>query len=227
MLKIGSIDEFKSSVVAGRGFSKTNLYFVKFPVIAGITGYDLGLFCSQISLPNRQLASIPRRIGITTEEVVYGYVNTPISATFRVLNDQKVRNYFESWQQYILPEYSEEGARYEAKFPDNYMQPLHIYQLERGTSFPLFNKNFDKRLGPININFDLDIDIGTQAIANYHWFIDRAYPSSITSGDFNDASGEITTITVEFQYKSWKGEVVESGKQKASIQTGLNVSLGT
>ncbi len=123
--------------------------------------------------------------------------------------------------------YSEEGARYEAKFPDNYMQPIHIYQLERGVSFPLLNKNFDKKLGPININFDLDIDVGTQVYANYHWFVDRAYPSSITSGEFGDASGDISTITVEFQYKSWKGETVAKGDQKASIQTGFKLSLGT
>jgi hypothetical protein len=217
MLKLGTVDEIKSAITDGGGFSKTNLYFVKFPTVAGITGYDMGLLCSNINLPSRQLTSVERDLGVTRQKVVHGYVNPPISATFRVLNDQGVRDYFESWQQFILPEYSDDEARFEAKYPDKYVAPIHIYQLERGKGFPLFNKQFDKKLGPINLSLDIDIDVATPAISNYHWIIDRAFPVNVSSTEMADGSGEIHTITVSFEYKSWKGESVTNGKQKASI----------
>jgi hypothetical protein len=217
MLKLGTIDEFKSLVSEGKGFAKSNLYYVKFPTIAGINAYDLGLLCSSIDLPSRQMASTERQLGVTTQNVVYGYTNANINATFTVLNNQKVREYFESWQQFILPEYSDDEARFEVKYPDQYVATLHIYQLERGQSYPLFNKNFSKKLGPLNLNFDLDIDIGNSTIANYHWIIDRAFPISVTNTALSDADGELSTVSVEFAYKSWKGEKVSNGKQKASI----------
>ena len=84
MIKLGNIDEFKSLISEGRGLARSNLYFVKFPTIAGIVGYDLGLLCNNIDLPTRQLTTVDRQIGITNQKVVYGYANPSISATFRV-----------------------------------------------------------------------------------------------------------------------------------------------
>ena len=170
MLKLGTIDEFKSVVNDGGGLTKGNLFYVKFPTIQGITAYDLGLLCSDVALPTRQMNSIERDIGVIKQQVVYGFTNPSVSMTFRVLNDQKVREYFERWQQYILPTYDEGEARLEARFPDQYVAPIHIYQLKRAQSFPLFSKQFDVKLGPINLNLDIDLDIGqVEPIASYHW----------------------------------------------------------
>ena len=63
MLKLGTIDEFKSLVSEGKGFAKSNLYYVKFPTIAGINAYDLGLLCSSIDLPSRQMAFYRKTVG--------------------------------------------------------------------------------------------------------------------------------------------------------------------
>tara|TARA_B110000503_G_scaffold138979_1_gene226251 strand:+ start:469 stop:1146 length:678 start_codon:yes stop_codon:yes gene_type:complete len=218
MLKLGTIDEFKTYVNEGKGFAKANLYYVKFPTIQGINPYQMGLLTASIDLPSRQLETIDRKIGISAQKVVYGYVNPNVTMTFNVLNDQRVRKYFESWQQYILPTYDEDGeGRLEARFPDQYVAPIHIYQLERGKSFPLFSKQFDKRVGPFNINIDLDIDIGTEPQATYHWFLDRAYPVSITNTALSDGDNGLSTTTIEFQYKNWKARTVEAGKSDASI----------
>jgi len=218
MLKLGTIDEFKSLVNSGNGFTKSNLYYVKLPTVNGINTYDLGLLCNDITLPTRQLSTVERDFGVAKQNIVYGYVNPAVSMTFRILNDQKVRDYFEGWHNFILPQYEKDGeGRFEAKYPDTYMRPIHIYQLERGKSFPLFSKQFDKKIGPFNINIDLDLDIGTSSIANYHWLLDRAYPVSYTSTNLAEGAGEVSTITVEFNYHYWKGESVSNGKQKASI----------
>lgn len=218
MLKLGTIDEFKSLVASGRGLTKSNLYYVKLPTVNGVNAYDIGLLCNDITLPTRQLSTTDRDFGVSKQSVVYGYVNPSVSMTFRILNDQKVRDYFESWHNFILPHYEGDvEGRFEAKYPNTYMQPVHIYQLERGKSFPLFSKQFDKKIGPFNINIDLDLDIGTSSVANYHWFLDRAYPVSYTSTNLSEGAGEVSTITVEFNYHYWKGESVSNGKQKASI----------
>ena len=217
MLKLGTIDEIKSAVASGRGFAKSNLYYVKFPTVAGISAYDVGLLTNSITLPQRQLTGVGREIGMDTQQVVHGYVNSDIDMSFRVLNNQKVREYFENWQQFILGRYSDDEARYNVKYPDKYVAPLHIYQLERGKGFPLFNKQFDKKIGPININLDIDIDIATPTISNYHWVIDRAFPIGLNSGQLSDEEEGIQTINVTFSYKSWTGEKVTNGKQKASI----------
>lgn len=217
MLKLGTIDEFKSTVESGNGFTKGNMYFVKFPTIQGITAYDIGLLTSSVALPSRQLETTQRQIGVDRQLVVYGYNNPSVSMTFRVLNDQKVREYFESWQQYILPIYSDEEARREARFPDQYVAPIHIYQLERARSFPLFSKQFDKKIGPFNVNIDIDLDIGqVQPLANYHWVLDRAYPVSQTASELGEGDGDISTVTIEFAYKSWRARKIE-GAQDVSI----------
>lgn len=216
MLKLGTIDEFKSLVSEGKGFAKQNVYYVKFPTVAGINGYDLGLLCSSINLPDRQLSTVEREMGITTQKVVHGFINPDVDMTFRVLNDQKVRNYFEAWQQYILPEYSDEGERYEVKYPDQYVTQIHIYQMERGKAFPLFNRQFDKKLGPININIDIDVDVDIAAIANYHWMLDRAYPLRLAHGNLSDTGADISEINVTFAYRNYVSEP-QNGKGKASI----------
>lgn len=217
MLKLGTIDEFKSVVQEGGGVAKGNLFFVKFPTIQGITAYDLGLLCNDVALPTRQMNAIERDIGVIKQQVVYGFTNPSVSMTFRVLNDQKVREYFERWQQYILPTYDEGEARLEARFPDQYVAPIHIYQLKRAQSFPLFSKQFDVKLGPINLNLDIDLDIGQVApLSTYHWHLDRAYPISQTASNLSDAEGDISTLTIEFAYKSWRSEKLD-GKQSSSI----------
>lgn len=226
MLKLGTIDEFKSVVEQGAGFAKSNLYYVKLPTVAGVSPYNLGLLCENIQLPTRQLTSVERRIGIDLQKPVYGYVNPAITATFRVLNDQKVRTYFENWMEFILPNYddSKEG-RWSAKYPDQYQQPIHIYQLKKGQSYPLFSKQFDKKLGPLNINIDLDLDIETKAVATYHWILERAYPSSIVLGELSDAQGAISTVQVEFEYKYWTGRPVAGGKEDASITSDFKIKF--
>lgn len=226
MLKLGTIDEFKSLVSDGRGFAKSNLYYLKLPTVQGINPYDFGLVCTSVTVPTRQLSAVERRIGMTSNQIVHGYVNPEVSATFRVLNDQKVRDYFQRWMDYINPQYDTSvDGHFDVSYPSTYQKYIHLYQLERGESFPLFNVNKDVRLGPININIDLDVDLGNQPKANYHWVLSQAFPRSFTSSELSDASGEISTITVEFSYKNWTGQKVKPGKNESSIFGDLNLNI--
>lgn len=202
-----TIDQFKASVGKGNGFARTNLYHVLLPSFGKTdAARNLSLFCSSVTLPSRQLSTVERQIGVDVQQVVYGYVNPNVSMTFRVLNDQTTRDYFENWQSTALGLGEQEGEAI-ASFADDYCFPVHIYQLRKGTSLPLFERDFGINLGPINFNLNLDLDIGTSGIATYHWILERAYPVSVSQETLTDNSkDEISEITIEFAYKKWKGE---------------------
>lgn len=203
-----TIDQFKSAVGKGNGFAKTNLYSVTLPSFGNIeASRNLSLFCSSVTLPSRQLASVERRINMDVDQVAYGYVNPNISMSFRVLNDQSTREYFEDWQRTILGSTGDADGDYVVSYPDEYCFPIHIYQLRKGTSIPVFEKDFGFNAGPINVNLNVDLDIGTSGIATYHWVLERAYPVSITYETLTDgSSNEISEFQVEFAYRRWKGE---------------------
>tara|TARA_B100000768_G_scaffold181605_1_gene205325 strand:+ start:24794 stop:25522 length:729 start_codon:yes stop_codon:yes gene_type:complete len=218
MFRPSSIDEFKSLVGSKRGAAKTNLYHVQLPAIQGADSpRNMSFLCTSVTLPSRQILTAARDMGVDQQQVAYGFQNPEVSMTFRVMNDQSTRRYFEGWMDSIIVRTDDLEGRYVSEYADNYCFPLHIYQLEKGFSIPILNKSKDVRLGPININLDLDIDAGTSGFANYHWLLDRAYPKSVSYETFSDgASNEISQFTVEFTYKSWQGEVLQN-KDKGKV----------
>ena len=224
MFKPVSIDEFKALISKGGGFAKSNLYYVHIPFTVGETR-SVGFFCKSITLPSRQLNTINREVGIDNQKTVYGHQFNDVSMTFRVLNDQVTRQFFEEWQKAIVkPVTDGNEANYDIAFPDSYVGSIHIYQLERGVSFPAFNRQKDVSLGPININLDLDIDIGLTGKTVYHWVLERAYPVTFQSETLSDDNkDQISEINVEFAYKSWSGERV-SGKGSLGITGSAQVS---
>lgn len=234
MPTVGSIDQLKSLVSSKRGFAKSNLYYVYMPSLQGLGNVnladgkrDLGILCKSVTLPSRQLATIPRPVGPDFENIVYGYQNSNITMTFRVLNDQGVREYFESWQRSILgDDVSDRDGYYSISFPNEYQTPIQIFQLERGRSFPIFNRNKSLEVGPININLDLDIDVINGGGANYMWDIQGAYPLTYQSETLSDdAKDQISEVTVEFAYKKWKGSKQNpNGPLKLFAETSIDAS---
>jgi hypothetical protein len=233
MFRPGSIEEFKSNVSQGKGFAATNLFHVALPSFKNfglLAPKELSFLCTSVSLPSRQLNTVEREMGIDMQKLVYGFTNDDVTMTFRVLNDQRVREYFEFWQQNIVKANGDEG-RYIVNYADAYMYPIHIYQLEKGTRFPVISKQVDLNLGPINVNLDLDVDAGVSGKANYHWLLERAYPVSVQQETFQDGPNEISTFTVSFSYKSWAGEKINKKGQvgvtaSASAKSDLASQLG-
>lgn len=232
-LRPGSIEDLKSLISDKGGFAKANLYYVLLPSWSerGFGGtakpQELGVLCKSVTLPSRSLATIQRIIGPDMQDVAYGYQNGRVSMTFRVLNDQGIRSYFETWQQNIVQnnDRSAEG-NYSIAFPDQYMKNVFIYQLERGRSLPIFNRNFSIGSGPINIDLDFDIDIMTGGGANYQWALMNAYPVSYQSETLTDDAGDqISEITIDFSYKNWVGSPMKISESPTMIgSAGVNAS---
>lgn len=224
MLKSGTIEELKSIVSKGRGFARTNLYYVYLPSFGSENSYEYGVLCTSVQTPSRQLATVQRDIGVSKQDVVYGYVNPSVAMTFRVLNDQGAREYFEKWQRKALRQYDDIEGRYESNYADEYCKKVEIYQLEKGVSFPIYDKQIE--LGPINLNFD--IDIGTSFEKNYKWTLDRAFPINVTNETFTDASSnEISTISVEFSYHFWEGTKLNTKNRKGNAVAGILGSIAS
>ena len=220
MFRPGSVDEFKSVFGSKGGAARPNLYHVLLPRIGDQSPRDMSFMCTSVTLPSRQISTVAREIGADIQQVAYGFNNPEVSMTFRVMNDQGTRRYFESWMDSIIKRVGDAGeGRYVAGYADTYCQKVHIYQLEKGFTTPLFNVSKDINLGPISLNLDIDVDAGTSGFANYHWLLDRAFPKSIQYETFTDASqNEISQFTVEFSYKSWQGEYLEpADKGKVGI----------
>src|SRR6056300_540186 len=99
MLRSGTVEELKSIATSGRGFARTNLFYVYLPTLQkGNNAYDFGVLCTNVTLPSRQLSTVERVLHTTRQQVVHGFVNPNVTMTFRVLNNQKIRDYFEGWQ---------------------------------------------------------------------------------------------------------------------------------
>ena len=222
MLKSGSVEELKGVVTGGRGFARTNLYYVYLPTLTPKQGtYDFGVLCSSVTLPARQLSSIERVLGPTQQSVVHGFVNPNVTMSFRILNNQKTRDYFEGWQALAMQQYDDIEGRFEVNYPDRYAKNVQIHQLEKGVSYPVLDRSVD--FGPVNLNFD--IDLGTPLEKTYTWTLDRAYPVSVTYETLSDQSqNEISQVTVEFAYHYWYGE---SRDPKNKIQKAITGVLGT
>ena len=233
MSQIKTIDEMKAQIGAAGGFANSSLYYVQLPSLGFIdvnTAKNLNLFCRQIQLPSRQLMTVNREIGPDRDEIPYGYQNTPVTMTFRVTNDSYARQYFEQWQQYILNLGNSQDrgvfdqGQYYTRFFDYFESTIKFYQLRKGFSIPVFNKNFDVSLGPINFDFDFDLDAGTEGTKIYEWTIEKAYPVMIQNDQLSDDTrGAISEVTIEFNYRRWTGQALD-GKGKAGITAGFGVS---
>lgn len=232
-LKSGDIEEFKSIVSGADGFAATNLYYIVLPRLGNskVDVYQHAVMCSSVTLPTRQLNTIQREIGISKRDVVYGYSNNNITMVFRILNNQGAREYFEKWQESIITPYSDIEGHMDISYPDEYSKPLHVYQFQRGVSFPVFNKFIDKNIdigpkflksfGLTNFVFDLDIDIATKITPTYHWVFEKAFPVTVQHETLQDGAFEISTINVEFSYKKWKGEKLEGKDARGETTAGV------
>ena len=232
-LKSGDIEEFKSLVAAGNGFAQTNLYYIVLPRLGNDKRdvYQHAVMCSSVQLPSRQLNTIQREIGISKRDVVYGYAHDTVSMTFRILNNQNAREYFENWQQSIVTPYDDIEGHMDINYPDEYSKTVHIYQFQRGVSFPVFSKFIDKNIdigpkflrtfGITNFVFDIDIDIATKIAPTYHWILEKAFPVTVQNEALSDEGMQISTVTVQFSFKKWRGEKLEGPDQRGATTAGV------
>ena len=88
------IDDFKAEVSKAGGFAMGNLFRVLLPPLRD-DSRSMSIICKAASLPGRQLTSTEYQKGIYTSKIAYGYLVDDVTLTFHLLNDYKVKTYFE------------------------------------------------------------------------------------------------------------------------------------
>ena len=211
------IDDFKSQVGAGGGFAMGNLYKIFLPPLKG-DSRGLNLLCKAASLPGRQILSNEKQIGLQTTKIAYGYAVDDITLTFHCLNDMKVREYFETWQNLAV-----NNETYEVGYFNEYTHPVIIQHIKKGTSFPLKKKKlFDSgklpssiagrlpRLGPLDLaQGELDLNAVFGDDITYTLLLDKAYPTTLNAIELSD-DGQLLEVSVQLSYKNWKSKKGDS-----------------
>ena len=92
-----SINALKSLVTASGGLARPNKFAIELPTIPGspLTNRDLNILCRTATMPTKQVATIERRIAMETEKIGYGYVTDDANFSFLMLNDYKIKRYFD------------------------------------------------------------------------------------------------------------------------------------
>ena len=101
-----------------KGVARSNRYFVVMPDADRM----IGLFCENTQLPGSTILTTPSKIFGESREVPYERSYEPITMSFYVDSDFKVKEYFDNWHNSIFDPYTRAGNYYE-----EYVKPIEIW----------------------------------------------------------------------------------------------------
>jgi len=181
---------------------------INLPSMSGDDPETLNLLCKSAQLPDKQITSLDRQVGIEMRKVANGYAVGDVSLTFYVLNDYEVKKYFDNWMSKIVNE--GENGRESVSYQSQITHPITISQLSK----PQMRAGFD--LGPLDINFDIG------GLSIYTVELEDAFPTSMNGIEFMSDAGTVVELTIQFSYTRWK---VKEDKRGLSDLIGGDVNL--
>ena len=230
-----SVDQLKSLVGKGKGFAKPNLYRVilpsviggvKLPIIgelinrgtsylkASIQSEDINMLCTAVNMPGRSIKTHDRTIGMVNRRVAYGFQLEDVTLTFRVLNDYKIKDYFEAWQASAVT------RNYELKYFNDYTENVIIQAL---TNLP--SADYDQLLRLSYTGLDktsLGIALAGGEAVTYTCMLQNAYPTSIQAVNYSDAQADqLVELNVQLSYKDWKQRASTADDLRETIRDRL------
>ena len=252
-----SIDQLKAEVGKAGGFAQRNLYMVQLPrdvagieLMPGLSNRTMNTLCTAATMPGRTLQTHERRVNMDSRQIAYGYTKDDVTLTFKVLNDSKMRRYWEKWLEVILGN----THPYQLKYHNTYAKTIKIAQLKRGVSLVAKKKNInmpsilnkippelrnrvgdiDLNLGGLGVEFDpfngtIGVNFGARDSASYICHLLEAYPISISPIEYGDDQNEFVTFTVTLTYKDWGSQLpgtnANEGMFASFFQSGLSKIL--
>jgi len=146
-------------------------------------GRQVNIHCDTVTMPGRDLLQQEVQYGtdVKRQMVQTHTYEGNIAATFYADKYMRERQFMEAWQNLCV-----DPIRHEAKYYDDYVGKMHIYQLGSDT--------------------EVNRDMPTYAIEAMD-----VYPATIGAVEYGYAKGnEIQKITVEFAYKQWRNMGTET-----------------
>ena len=206
-----NVDQFKGLVAARGGIARPNLFQVDLPQFEGSTGSELNLLCRNVVLPGQQIATYDMMYGNSVQKVAYGSVTDDVTFSFLVLNDYGVKKYFEMWQDLAYNK-----TTYEIGYKNEYARQVAVHQLDKGISFPIFNRGFNTSGIPSNIlnrlpnlglidfsQGEIDIDFELPSRKIYTCTLEKAWPTTIESIQLNNELDGLIELNVQLSYSRW------------------------
>ena len=208
-----SINVLKSMVSNAGGLAKPNKFHVELPAIPGspITSRDLSILCRTASLPSKQVATHERRIGMETEKIAYGYVVDDVNISFLVLNDYRVKKYFDAWRALTINETAQV-----ANYKDEYKRSVKIHQL--AVAVPSLTASLGVQAGPISKSVSRSFAPFPQIQIQkpvYSVELLEAFPITTTATEFVQDPDGFLEMSVQFAYTNWRA--IESSQQTINI----------
>ena len=196
---MASISEIKSSITFGGGLARTNKFLVSLPSLGsgGIVGFlgsrNMNILCRTAQIPGKQVTTHEKRIGMKFEKVAYGYAVEDVTLTFMETALMPIRRYFDEWREIILNEDAQTAA-----YKTEYQKRVVISQLAMPLPFGALT------------NIPIDVNASTYSVE-----LVNAFPTTITSVDYNNEADGFVETTVSMSYTNWKR--VSAGQLSFSI----------
>jgi len=196
---MASISEIKSSITFGGGLARTNKFLVSLPSLGsgGIVGFlgsrNMNILCRSAQIPGKQVTTHEKRIGMKLEKVAYGYAVEDVTLTFMETALMPIRRYFDEWREIILNEDAQTAA-----YKTEYQKRVVISQLAMPLPFGALT------------NIPIDVNASTYSVE-----LVNAFPTTITSVDYNNEADGFVETTVSMSYTNWKR--VSAGQLSFSI----------
>jgi len=196
---MASISEIKSSITFGGGLARTNKFLVSLPSLGsgGIVGFlgsrNMNILCRSAQIPGKQVTTHEKRIGMKLEKVAYGYAVEDVTLTFMETALMPIRRYFDEWREIILNEDAQTAA-----YKTEYQKRVVISQLAMPLPFGALT------------NIPIDVNASTYSVE-----LVNAFPTTITSVDYNNEADGFVETTVSMSYTNWKR--VPAGQLSFSI----------
>jgi len=189
-----SVNQLISVISKGGGIAKSNIFKVTLPPLGeGTRDYDL--LCKAANIPGRVAATTERTIGPVITDVGNGFTNTDVTLTFMVLNDYRIKHYFDRWQSLVFSQGNSHGKKYELGYKKDYAKTIKIAALRPG--LPIIDAAYTR--GSVDLNSSTKFDEVVYSVELY-----QAFPKSVTGFELNNELDGIIELQVDISFDTFK-----------------------
>ena len=179
-----NIDAFKAYVSSKGGFARTNMWQVVLPQLSGFNFLteELNVLCKDVVLPGQQIVTNERAVGMKPTKQAYAFLQDDVSLTFHLLNDYRIKEYFDNWTSKII----NKNDAYSLNYPNEYSGDVYIQQIQQGGG------------GTTN-----SIDISQPSKVIYTCVLENAFPTTVNAINLNNEQNGIVELNVQLSYRNW------------------------
>jgi len=210
-----SVNQLISVISKGGGIAKSNIFKVTLPPLGeGTRDYDL--LCKAANIPGRVAATTERTIGPVITDVGNGFTNTDVTLTFMVLNDYRIKHYFDRWQSLVFSQGNSHGKKYELGYKKDYAKTIKIAALRPG--LPIIDAAYTR--GSVDLNSSTKFDEVVYSVELY-----QAFPKSVTGFELNNELDGIIELQVDISFDTFKSQNEKQREKQTEIINELNSAL--